>query len=184
MLTGLSFLNPPLGCNSVCAASVGCMKNATFLDPSNFPLRGHLHGALLERSWDRSRVDTRAEMARLTGIRGWLRWRIITLWISSAVFGLVAFGARAQNSEQASIVCFFYAAFAGVTAFMLQTRKPGAVLVAVMFSLLSGSIPWLIYFAVSRRVNYTYAGESTRRNSGDVLLRLLTTLRESEGGVK
>lgn len=82
-------------------------------------------------------------------------------------------------------MCFFYAVFAGIAAFMLQTRKPGAVLVAAMFSLLSGSIPWLIYFAVSRRVKYTYvAGESTRQNNGDVLIHLLTTVRESEGWVK
>lgn len=161
------------------------MKSATLIDPSSFPLRGRLQGAFLEGLWDRSSVDARAEVARLTGIRGWLRWRITTLWISFAVFGLVAFGARAQNSKQASIVCFFYAVFAGITAFMLQTRKPGAVLVAAMFFLLSGSIPWLIYFAVSRRVKYTYvAGESTRQNNGDVLIHLLTTVRESEGGVK
>jgi hypothetical protein len=160
------------------------MKSATFLDLSSLPLRGRLQGTFLEGSWDRSSVDTRAEVARLTGIRGWLRWRIITLWISFAVFGLVAFGARPQNSKQASIVCFFYAAFAGVTAYMLQTRKPGAVLVAVMFSLLSGSIPWLIYFAVSRRVKYTYAGESNRQNNDDVLIRFLTAVRESAAGVK
>jgi hypothetical protein len=144
-----------------------------------------MQGAVLEGLWDRSSVDTRAEVARLTGIRGWLRWRVITLWISSAVFGLVAFGAGAQNSKQASIVCFLYAVFAGMTAFMLQTKKPGAVLVAAMFSLLSGSIPWVVYFAVSRRVKYTYAaGVSTQKNNGDVLIRLLTTAHEFEEGVK
>jgi hypothetical protein len=161
------------------------MKSATFLDLSSFPLRGRLQGTFFEGSWDRSSVNTRAEVARLTGIRGWLRWRIITLWFSFAAFGLVAFGGRAQNSKQASIVCFFYAAFAGVTAFMLQTRKPGAVLVAAMFSLLSGSIPWLIYFAVSRRFMYTYrGGESTRHNNGDVLTRLLTIGHAPTVGVK
>ena len=82
-------------------------------------------------------------------------------------------------------MCFFYAVFAGITAFMLQTKKPGAVLVAAMFSLLSGSIPWIIYFAVSRRVEYTYAvSESTRQNHADVLIRLLTIVHESEAGVK
>jgi hypothetical protein len=160
------------------------MKSATFLDPSSFPLRGRMQGAVLEGFWDRSSVDTRAEVARLTGIRGWLRWRIITLWISFVVFGLVAFEARAQTFNRASIVCFFYAAFAGTTAFMLQTKKPGAVLVAAMFSLLSGSIPWLMYFAFSRRVKYTYAGESTRQNNGDALIQLLTTVHESAEGVK
>ena len=177
MPNGLSFLNPPLCCNSAFAASVGAMKSATFLDPPSSPLRGRMQGAT-------SSVNPRAEVARLTGTRGWLRWRIITLWISFAVFGLVASGARAQGSKQASIVCFFYAVFAGITAFMLQTKKPGAVLVAAMFSLFSGSIPWLIYFAVSRRVKYTYAGESTRQNNGDVLIRLLQTVPETREGIK
>jgi hypothetical protein len=161
------------------------MKSAIFLDPSSFALRGRMRGAVFEEWWERSTVDSRAEVARLTGIRGWLLWKIITLWISFAVFGLVAFGARAQNFRQASVVCFFYAVFAGITAFMLQAKKPGALLVAAMFSLLSGSIPWIIYFAVSRRVEYTYAAsESTRQNHGDVLIRLLTTVHESEAEVK
>ncbi len=170
---------------SLCCFSVGCMKSATFLDLSSSN-RGASAGTFFEGSWDRSSVNTRAEVARLfTGIRGWLRWRIITLWFSFAAFGLVAFGGRAQNSKQASIVCFFYAAFAKITAFMLQTRKPGAVLVAAMFSLLSGSIPWLIYFAVSRRFMYTYrGGESTRHNNGDVLTRLLTIGHAPTVGVK
>lgn len=160
------------------------MKSAAFLDPSSFPLRGRMQGATLEGLWGRSSVDTRAAVARLTGTRGWLRWRIITLWISFAMFALVAFGARAHGSRQASVVCFFYAVFAGITAFMLQTKKPGAVIVATVFSLLSGSIPWLIYFVVSRRVQYTYAGESTRQNNGDVLIRLLGTIPESGEGIK
>jgi hypothetical protein len=160
------------------------MKSATFLDPSSFPLRGRMQGTTLEGLWDRSSVNPRAEVARLTGTRGWLRWRIITLWISFAMFGLVAFGARAQGSKQASIVCLFYAVFAGITAFMLQTKKPGAVIVASVFSLLSGSIPWLIYFVVSRRVKYTYAGGSTRQNNGDVLIRLLKTVPETREGIK
>lgn len=101
--------------------------------------------------------DSPAEVARLTGIGGWLLWKIISLWLSVAVFALVAIGPGVRSSRGGPLICFFYAVFSGITAYMLQAKKPGAVIVATIFSLLSGSIVWMIYFAVSRRVMYTYS---------------------------
>jgi hypothetical protein len=90
-----------------------------------------------------------------------------------------------RSSTGASIACFFYALFAGVTAYMLQTKKSGAVMAAFVFSLLSGSIPWVIYFLVSRRVQYTYVGAGRpRQTSGDLCIRVLSTVPESGKGIK
>jgi hypothetical protein len=111
------------------------------------------------------KADSPADVVRLTGIDGWLLWRIITLWIWVVCFALVAYRVRAQTPAKEMIVCLFYAIFAGITAYMLQTKKPHAVIVAAIFSLLSGSILWLIYFVVSRRVKYTYAVETAARHA-------------------
>jgi hypothetical protein len=119
-----------------------------------------MKGATLEVLPGLLRKDSPAEVARLTGIGGWLLWKIITLWLSVAVFSLVAIAPGVRSVRGGPAVCFFYAVLSGITAYLLQAKKPGAVIVATIFSLLSGSIVWMIYFAVSRRVMYTYSTQA------------------------
>lgn len=119
-----------------------------------------MKGATLEVFPGLGNRNDPAQVARLTGVGGWLLWKIITLWLSAVVFVLVAIGPGARISRGVAILCFCYAIFSGITAYMLQAKKPGAVIVATIFSLFTGSIVWMIYFGVSRRVMYTYAKQT------------------------
>jgi hypothetical protein len=114
------------------------------------------------------------EVARLTGIRGWLVFMILRFCLLSV--GLLAFGFMGTDGKDPiAIPVRFLSILVGLlhstAVYMLLLKKKHAVTVARVAALLPPSLLYSWYFFVSKRVKYTYGKPSVLWEAKDVLQR-------------